>query len=229
MFLLLALSVTAVSIDGLVNDEANVLTKDEERELEGVLRPLYDAGVAQYAVVTVPSLEGRDVEGYAFDLAEGVLGEREKNNGLLLLVAIEDRKYRFEVGRGLEPVLPDIVVGRIGREFLVPHFREGNYAAGILEASRAVSAKVQNETESSYYVAETQGRPNAAVFLLSFLLVIIIIGVIFSALAGGGRSDGDYFLTAWAASQMMRGGGVGGGFGGFGGGGFGGGGASGGW
>jgi len=117
VFLLLAPLVSAVSIEGYVNDYANILSS-ESSEIESILKSLHTQGSAEFAIVTINSLEGRDIDGYAFELAEGKLGDKEKNNGLLLLVSLEDRKYRFEVGRGLEPVLPDIIVGRIGRIFL---------------------------------------------------------------------------------------------------------------
>ena len=97
-----------------VNDYADIINPEEEIELNSVLNNLYEKDIAEFAVVTIKSLEGKDIESYSLNLAQEVLGD-EKNNGLLLLVSLEDKKYRFEVGRGLEAILNDAKVGRIGR------------------------------------------------------------------------------------------------------------------
>jgi uncharacterized protein len=228
--LLLCALVSAQTITTFVTDNANILEPSEESQLESILQNLYDKGAAQYAIVTIQSLEGRDIQGTAFEMANGVLGEEGKNNGLLLLVSLDDREYRFEVGRGLEPVLPDIVVGRIGRDYLVPYFREENYGAGIIEASKAIEARLLSQNESEYYVTDEpdEGVPWWVILLIIIFVIIIMISVILSILFPGG---GGY--------QNYGGGGIGGGFGGgsfgggssggFGGGSFGGGGAGGKW
>ncbi len=92
-------------VDGYVNDYAGILTPQEESQIQGLLQPLHQSNTAEIAVVTIPSLEGQPIETVAFEMADGVLGDKEKDNGLLLLIAVEDRKYRFEVGRGLEATL----------------------------------------------------------------------------------------------------------------------------
>lgn len=225
----------SAQITTFVTDNANILEPSEESQLESILSNLKDKGAAQYAVVTIQSLEGKDIQGTAFEMANGVLGEEGKNNGLLLLVAVDDREYRFEVGRGLEPVLPDIVVGRIGRDYLVPHFREENYGLGIIEASKAVEARLLSQNESEYYVTDKpdESAPWWVILLIVIFVIIIILFIIFSILnpgsSGGYKNYGGGF-----------GGGIGGGFsgggsfgsgrsGGFGGGSFGGGGAGGKW
>src|SRR3989344_1358278 len=100
LFIIPSLSAT-VEITNYVNDYANILTADEIQNITSQLQALEASGKAQMAVVIIPSLEGRDIEGYAFELANDKLGSKETNNGLLLLISITDRKYRFEVGRGL--------------------------------------------------------------------------------------------------------------------------------
>lgn len=230
LLILLPIVIAQTEITGYINDKADILSNEEEQQIEQIAKQLYDTGRAQYAIATVQSLEGRDIEGYAYEMAEGVLGEKEKNNGLLLLVALKDRKYRFEVGRGLEPVLPDIIMGRIGREYLVENFRAEEYGKGILEASRAVQARLNEQVDSEYYVKE-DNQMITWIGTLMFITVILIIITI--AIARKGRSDDDYFWAALMAGSLMgrgrSGGGFSGGFGGFGGGSFGGGGASGGW
>lgn len=213
--LILCALVSAQTITTFITDNANILEPSEESQLESILSNLKDKGAAQYAVVTIQSLEGRDIQGAAFEMANGVLGEEGKNNGLLLLVAVDDREYRFEVGRGLEPILPDIVVGRIGRDYLVPHFREGNYGAGIIESSKAIEARLLGANESEYYVTEEpdEGVPWWVILLIVIMVIIIITSIILSVLPGGGyKSYGGRFGGG-------RSGGFGGGIGGFSGGG----------
>jgi uncharacterized protein len=222
----------SAQITTFVTDNANILEPSEESQLESILSSLNEKGAAQYAVVTIQSLEGRDIQGAAFEMANGVLGEQGKNNGLLLLVAVDDREYRFEVGRGLEPTLPDIVVGRIGRDYLVPHFREGNYGFGIIEASKAIEARLLSQNESEYYVTdETSQLPEWAIFIIVMVAIIIIL-ITFSILFPQGPSYKNYGRGGGISGGFggrFSGGKSGGGFGGFGGGSFGGGGGGGKW
>lgn len=228
-----------VKLKGFVNDYADVLDDAQELAIANELQELYDKDIAQIAVVTVKNLNGQDIEGFAFKVAEGKLGDKEKDNGLLLLIAIEDRKYRFEVGRGLEPYLNDAKVGRIGRNHLVPAFQQGDYYNGILKAVRDVKNEINNPTD--YAEEESKDNLGFIVFLL-VVLAVIFIGGIFSWIStikkvAKKNKAGKYekvFIAGYLLSGMMRGrgggfGGSSGGFGGFGGGSFGGGGAGGGW
>jgi len=213
--LILCTLALAQTITTFVTDNANILSLEEKEQITQISQNLYDKGAVQYAIVTIKSLEGQDIQGAAFEMANGVLGEQGKNNGLLLLVALDDREYRFEVGRGLEPDLPDIVVGRIGRDYLVPNFREENYGAGILEASKAIEARLLGQNNSEYYVSEEeeQGLPLWAIILFFFAITMFVLFIIIFSVAGGANSGG----------YRRYGGGMGGGFnGGFSGGGFGG-------
>ena len=236
-----------VKIEGYVNDYANIISPEYKAKIEGVLKELYVSGTAEFSIVTIKSLEGQDIESYALNLAQGKLGDNEKNNGLLLLVAVEDRKYRFEVGRGIEPVLNDAKVGRIGRNYLVENFRSEEYGKGIYEASLAVKSILLEENNSSYYVDETaiQNIPVNMWPVLIFLIIWVIIFVTIISVKVGYykkhiKKKDDYFgaalMAAWLFGGRGRGGHGGfsggfggGGFGGFGGGGFGGGGAGGHW
>lgn len=238
-------SVETIKIEGFVNDYANIISPEHKTKIEGILKDLYDAKVAEFSIVTIESLDGQDIESYALNLAQGKLGDKEKNNGLLLLVAVKDRKYRFEVGRGLEPILNDARVGRIGRNYLVENFRKEEYGKGVYEASLAVKTTLLGETDSRYYVDEKipQEQIKSAMHVLIFLIflvliVILIVSIRISRYKKHIKKKGDYFdaalMAAWLFGGRGRGGFGGGGFsrggfGGFGGGGFGGGGASGGW
>ncbi len=233
-FILLIFAVyDAYALDAPVTDNAGIIDAEYEAQITDVLRQMYDSGTAQMAVVTVKSLEAKDIQSYALELAQGKLGETEKNNGLLLLVSLEDRSYRFEVGRGLEPILNDAKIGRIGRQYLIDNLRNEAYGKGIFESVLAVQSIVGGDTNSPYYVEDADA---SAVFWSVFAFIIFIM-VALSFLKSKGkkyRHDNHYFLAGMMLGSMMgkgRGGmgGFGGGFGGFGGGGFGGGGAGGRW
>ncbi|MFQ5621294.1 MAG: TPM domain-containing protein, partial [Candidatus Nanoarchaeia archaeon] len=132
LLLLLCTPVLALdSITDFVHDEADILNASLEAELRDVLGGMAREGVVEMAVVTINSLEGESKEEYALRLAHDKLGDKEEDNGLLLLIALEEQEYRVEVGYGLEGVLNDAKVGRFAREFLVPSFKEGKYDEGV--------------------------------------------------------------------------------------------------
>jgi len=231
-----------IQLRGFVNDYAGVIDAGSQVQINEILQKIYDNGTAQIAVVTVKNLNGQDIEGFAFKVAEGKLGDKEKDNGLLLLIAVEDKKYRFEVGRGLEPYLNDAKVGRIGRNNLVPAFKQGDYVGGILKAVQDIKNEINNPSAEIIGESETDW----GFWAFFFFLIAIIFGIHLIAWISLARNvakknkAGKYekvFMAGYLLSGMMRGrggfsGGVGGGsggFGGFGGGSFGGGGASGGW
>jgi uncharacterized protein len=234
-------------ITSFINDHSNLLTPQDKLIIEPILKDIYDKGLAEYSIVIVNSTDGEDIEGFSYKIAEGNLGDKQTNNGLLLLIAVNDRDYRFEVGRGLEPALPDIIMSRIGRNYIEPNFKDGNYAKGIEEASYAIRDRLFNNTDSQYY--KSTGQPEGVNASMVIFIILVIFAII--AIAASSRStvtekkgkkkktDDDFFTAAWLLSSMTRGGrgglggsggfSGGGGFGGFGGGSFGGGGAGGHW
>jgi uncharacterized protein len=238
VFLLIIPSVFSLAqINGFVNDYAGIIDSNTKAQLEDNLKQIYDSGTAQYSIVTVKSLEGKDILSYSLEISQGKLGDTQKNNGILLLIALDERDYRFEVGRGIEYLLNDAKAGRIGRTYLVPNFQSGNYSKGILEASLAVKSVLMGDNSSEYYVSDAK-QPNLnqveffiylGLFILFFILPIII------NIRRNKKKNSKYFDAATGAIILFGGRGGGGfsggsgGFGGFGGGSFGGGGASGGW
>ncbi len=227
-----------------VVDLAGIINDDVEYRLNGYLQELEQKTTAQFIILTIQSLEGESLEEFSIATAHDTwkLGQKGKDNGLLLLVSLQDRKYRFEVGYGLEGILPDSLVGSIGRQFLVPYFKKGDYSTGIYTATLAAineiaasegvditgMPKIQGRAYyDSYGGSEKGGGIVSKILSILFILGAIILFIknprlflmllLFSSMGGGRRG--------WSS-------GGGGGFGGFsggGGGGFGGGGASGGW
>jgi uncharacterized protein len=117
---------------GFVNDFAGVLNQAARARLEERLRTYEQATTNEIAIAIFPSLGGRTIEDVGVRLLEQWrVGKREKNNGVLIVVAVQDRRVRIEVGYGLEGQLPDATTGKIIRDVLVPHFRQGDYAGGL--------------------------------------------------------------------------------------------------
>ena len=217
----------SLSPQGNVSDWAGVFSPEQKSALESRLAALRQTNGAQLAVVTLKSLQGGEIDDFAEKLfAQWGIGEKGKDNGVLLLAAIEDRKMRIEVGYGLEGVFNDAKCGRIQDEYVVPRFKEGNYVQGLLDGAD-VLLKVMGG-EALLEAAPANGNPIGAVIFLVFFIVIFILIVrssIRGGKGGGGGSPGGRFSSGWSSGGSSGGGG----FGGFGGGRSGGGGASRGW
>lgn len=232
-----------------VEDYANVINAAQESSLNGILQELEQKTGAQYIILTVETTGGMSIEQFSIELAEKwKLGQKGKDNGMLFVLAKNDRKWRFEAGYGLEGFITDQYCGRVGREVLVPYLKQGNYSEGIYQANLRVVQNIATEAG-----AALTGMPKMAPMgaqrnnirrglpCCSILPILIFMFLIF----GGGRGRGMglwFFLPfmlggfgghgGYGRSGSFGGGSFGGSFGGFGGGmggGFGGGGASGGW
>lgn len=249
-FLILFLSLTAVSsaaalevppLRGRINDYAGLIPAERAQALEERLARFERETGHQVAVLTVPGLEGEDLEGFSIKVAESwKIGKKGFDNGVIFLIAKNDRKLRIEVGYGLEGVLPDAIASRIIREVVIPYFRANDFARGI-EAGVEAILRI---TSGELLPEEARGGPGRKsrsldqilfiVFLLAFPIVAILSALsrqrTQQAWSGAGRrhytgSGGPF----WSGGGFGGGGfGGGGGFSG-GGGGFGGGGASGSW
>jgi uncharacterized protein len=216
------------ALRGRVNDYAKLLPAGASQNLEDRLSRFEKETGHQVAVLTVPSLDGEDIEGFSIRIAESwKIGQKGFDNGVILVVAPKERQLRLEVGYGLEGILPDAIASRIIRDIIVPRFRANDYAGGITSGIDAVLKVIRGEPmPESARPKNRDSNPGLALSLPVILLLLFLA----SALFGSRRSSG------WR-SHGRRGGplGWGGGFGGggyrgggFGGGGFGGGGFSGG-
>jgi uncharacterized protein len=229
----------------LVNDYTKTLTPAQVQALESKLDAYDDSTSSQVAVVIINTLDGYDIAEYALALArKWGIGGKEFSNGVLLIVAKEDRKLRIEVGYGLEGAIPDITAKHIMEEAIQPQFKEGNYYRGIdIGTDYIIRAAAGEYKAPANYGKKKVSKGFSAI--LGLIILFIVIGVMG---AGGGRTGGGTMSAAgWILGSLLSnsgrgsgwsgsgsggwsgGGGGGGGFGGFGGGGFGGGGASGSW
>jgi uncharacterized protein len=226
----------------LVNDfTGTTLTPLQIKALEEKLVAFDDSSSSQIAVVIVPDLKGYPITEFSFTIGrDWGIGGKEFNNGILVLVAIKEKKVRIEVGYGLEGSVPDITARHIIDEVMTPAFKEGNYYRGLdLGTDDLIKA-----TRGKYIAPEGYRKKKKGVGGPWGMLGLIAVLVILGAIGGGGRSSGGSLSGAgWILGSLLGGsgggrssgggwsggGGGGGGFGGFGGGSFGGGGASGSW
>ncbi|MGH1418970.1 MAG: TPM domain-containing protein [Hyphomicrobiaceae bacterium] len=151
-WLLMALSVVVVltttpvlaqpifpELTGRIVDGANILSDEDEATIETELAKLEDQSTDQVVVVTLPSLQGYAIEDFGYQLGRHWgIGQKEANNGILLIVAPSERKVRIEVGRGLEPQMTDIMSKLIIQNAILPQFRRGNFPAGIKAGVRDI-------------------------------------------------------------------------------------------
>ncbi|WRS27747.1 TPM domain-containing protein [Oscillospiraceae bacterium MB08-C2-2] len=141
--LLMGASPPAPSSALFVNDYANLCSTADQEQMLAIARQLEAQTGAQVALLTVESLDGLDIESYSIGVVdEWKLGQKGKDNGVLILVSIGDQESRIEVGKGLEGTLTDILTGRIQDDYMLPQFREGNYSTGIVEGFEATAALV---------------------------------------------------------------------------------------
>src|SRR5215813_590 len=130
-FVLRAQAVKQLQPTGYVNDFAGVIDPESAEAIRSLCEQVDRKASAQIAVVTIHSLDGADIESYAVDLYKAWgIGPKSNNRGVLILLAVDDRRYRIEVGYGLEPILPDGKVGGFGRQ-VVPWLRDNQYGPAL--------------------------------------------------------------------------------------------------
>lgn len=226
---------------GYVNDYADLISPGHEEWIANLSSELEQKTTAQIAVLTVRTTRPLEIEDYAWNLFERWgIGQKGEDNGVLLLVASEDRRLRIESGYGLEGALPDLACDQIIRNTIAPHFREDRYSEGIVAGVAAIAAAVAKEygvqlsslEGTPVRVSQQRRTPGAGLLglivpLFIFLLLLRMrLGLLGLFLLAPGRRSGGFWYGSGVGGMK---GGFGGGFGGFGGGLSGGGGASGSW
>jgi uncharacterized protein len=220
----------------LVVDYANIISAYDQQQLNNKLIAIDDSSSNQIVVAIVQSLNGEILEDVALNtFREWGIGNKKTNNGVLLLIALDERKVRIEVGYGLEGAIPDITAKDIIEKDIKPAFRQRHYFTGINDAVDDIAKAATGE-----YKVKRERKSGKGVGAFGFLIIVIIILIIVSAFGGGGGGYGRRRNADWMLPLLFNSGGFGGfggggssggggGFGGFGGGSSGGGGASGGW
>lgn len=204
--------------NGWVADYAGVINDNDKMQLNAVLTELEQKTSAEVAVVTVKSIGNDSVENYAVTLFKSWgIGKKDKNNGILFLTVLDERKTRIEVGYGLEGILPDGKTGRILDAYVMPYYKQGDFSKGILNGTAVIASVIAQDAGVELTGMPVRRRVAAkqdmAGLLLKALLLIILVPIIIR----------NPFLLLLFMGGGSRGGGGGGFGGGFGGGGFGGG------
>ena len=221
-----------------VDDQVHVINAEHAHALNGILQELEQKTGVQYIILTVETTGGLPIEQFSIELLDKwKLGQKGKDNGLLFTFTLKDRMARFETGYGLEGIITDAFAGRVGREFLVPYVKQGQYSRGIYEANLRVIRRIADSYKVTLTGMPTLSRPVAnpglsyggrspgpcCGFLLFLLLIMLLFGgirrgrfwpwLLLPFLFRGFSGRGGH-----GRSGSYGGGPFGGGFGGFGGG-----------
>jgi uncharacterized protein len=246
-----AFAQTFPKLTGRVVDAANLLSPAEEAQLIQLSQQIEQASTRQFVVATIPDLQGYPIEDYGYRLGrEWKIGQSEANNGILLIVAPNERKVRIEVGYGLEPIMTDALSSIIVNQVILPRFRDGDMAGGIIAGADAITEQMKlpmeaAEKRAQTVVAENQQSEDGGGWAVGIFWMVVLFFVIFPMIFGRARGRrhrsglgsvwlwGPMIGSSWgghsSGGSSWGGGGFGGGGFSGGGGSFGGGGASGGW
>ncbi len=229
------------TLKGYVTDLGDMLSDGEENTLSADLKAYEDTTSNQFAILTIASLNGYDVSDYAWNVAEqNGIGQKGKDNGLLILVAREEHKISIQIGYGLEAVITDGQARLVIENYLTPAFRNNNYYKGLADGILAMQQMAAGEFKADEKKKDNNSGGGSGFMI--FIVLIIFLSGIFRRKGGSDNFGGKgknrtlgrmlpWLILGSLGSGGSGGGGgsFGGGFGGFGGGSFGGGGASGGW
>ena len=190
---------------GFVNDFAQLFTPEYHTKLNLILQIFRDKLGVEMVVATMPTIGDYDIDDYATRLYEQWhIGKKETDEGLLILIAKEERKARIEVGYGLEGILPDGKVGAILDEYVIPPLRDGNYAQGVANAIMVTGEIIAQEKNISLKeiglesVAQRKTKPFGIFGILFLLFILLFAGrrggllpmILFASMMGGSNSRG---------------------------------------
>jgi uncharacterized protein len=237
----------------LVTDYTNTLSPGDKQQLENKLVTFNDSTSTQIAIVMIKSVGDYDINDYGQKLGRAWgIGSKGKNNGILILVALGDRKVTIQTGYGAEGAVPDAITHEIIQNDITPRFKQGDYYGGLNSATDDLTKYMKGEYKSAKKPQQHSRGGGSGGFGILFLIVVVILFFVFRGGGGGGhiiggRGGASPFWWFLGGAMLGRGSGGwggfsnggggfggggdsgGGGFGGFGGGDFGGGGSSGSW
>lgn len=194
MLPLVSLAKEVPYLGGRVNDMAGMIDDGAQTQLETALEQLETETGAQLVVLTVPNLEGAVLEDYAHEVASTwQLGRKDVDDGILVLVAREERRIRIEVGYGLEGAVPDVTAKRIIDGIMTPRFREGDFTGGITEATEALGGLIRGEAVELPESGLISGGEPLLARIFTALIFFIVVGT-FSITAVFGKGGQSWFL-----------------------------------
>jgi uncharacterized protein len=221
-----ALAQTFPQFTGLVTDAANVIPADRKAALEAKLEALQQQTNHQLVVATIPSLQGYDIADYGYRLGrQWAVGLKGADNGIILIVAPNDRKVRVEVGYGLEPIVTDALSSVIIQQRIIPAFKAGDIPGGIEAGADALAQQLSlpddqakaKAAEAAKQFDQTHRARKGGHIPFGAIIWIVIVGVVVLShvgrsvgrarrFQGGSRSSGggDWPIWLWAASELMN-------------------------
>ncbi len=213
MLLLCCLPFSAYSLDvpklqSYVNDYAGMISPSVRSKMEGELRAFEQSDSTQIVILTVPSLEGENIEEFSIKVAEAwKIGQQQRDNGILLIVSKQERKIRIEVGRGLEGKLTDLMAGRIIDQVIKPRFKQGDFDGGFITGTSALIDATRGEFKAEQRPVQRRqkGFPPFLTFLLFFGIFVLILGSlsrILGGIAGAIGLPGLVHLTVFPAGIL---------------------------
>ena len=175
------------ALTGRIVDNANIITRKDKEEINSYLESLENSTGAQVAVLTINSLNGDSIEDFSMKVAESwKLGQKDKDNGALIVVALKEHKARIEVGYGLEGTLTDTKCGLILRNVIIPEFRNGDYSEGILKGVKNITGIISaNEELVSKSVLKESDKDNSYMGILYGFLWVFGWFILSSCIASG--------------------------------------------
>jgi len=206
ILLLCCLPVAAYGLDvprlqGYVNDYAGMISSSAKLKIEEGLKAFEQSDSTQLVILTIPSLEGENIEEFSIKVAEvWKIGQQQKDNGILFVVSKQERKIRVEVGRGLEGRLTDLMAGRIIDQVIKPRFKQGDFDAGFIAGASALISATRGEfkAEQRPLQSKQKGFPPFVTFLMFLGIFVLILGSlsrIVGGIAGGAGLPGLVHLT----------------------------------
>lgn len=199
------------SLNEPVIDQANLLSSEQKQALSDQIRQSSQTGKAQMAVVIVPTTGQEDIFDYAMRVGEKwQLGSAKRDNGILMAIAVNDRRIQILTGYGLEGVLPDIVVGRIIRDQITPYFKQAQYAQGIQSGVNEIEKIVNMDPEIAQQAAQDlKQRQEQALHeqqarsqMMVYSLIIVVVGIFASYIVGNRLSAATAGVAGIAAGVI---------------------------
>ena len=188
----------APQTDIYLNDGANMLSADAKDQLLTASKDLYEQTGAQFVIVTVPNLNGQSIEEYSNDLFNNWgIGDKDRNNGVLLLISKDDKKFRIEVGSGLEGTLTDAYCNN-ELSILKDNFKKGDFDTGVLTVSKDICSSIssgEEVTSNSHKLTEMQKE------ILLVVVILLIIIILFMFASSGSSSSGGFYGGSSSSSS----------------------------
>ena len=183
-------AVEVPKLTGRINDYAGMISAPVKEALNEKLKKFESAESTQIVILTIPSLKGNPIEDFSIKVAEAwKIGQKGKDNGILLIVSKDDHKVRIEVGYGLEGKMTDLVAGRIIRDEIVPAFRAGQFDEGFTKGITSIIAATQGEYKAKAKAERNGSKPSFPLLIIIFIVIYFIVHL-FRGFFGGGFGGG---------------------------------------